>query len=60
MRSRLLFIYFYYLLFKLLFKGLLHLGSETQKIQTLTETMVAAFKKRYKRCFACGHKTPLK
>ena len=41
-------------------KGLLHLGSETQKIQTLTETMVAAFKKRYKRCFACGHKTPLK
>ena len=45
---------------RLLFKGLSHLGSETKKIQTLTETMVAAFKKRYKRCFACGHKTPLK
>ena len=37
-----------------------NLGSETQKIQILTETMVVMFKKRFKRYFLCGHKTPLK
>ena len=34
-----------------------NLGSETQKIQMLAETMAAAFKKRNTGCFTCGKNT---
>ena len=37
-----------------------NLGSETQKMQMLAETMVAAFKKGNEGCFACGDKTHFK
>ena len=37
-----------------------NLGSETQKIQMLAETMAAAFKKRNTGCFTCGDKTHFK
>ena len=34
-----------------------NLGSETQKMQMLAETMVASFKKGNEGCFICRHKT---
>ena len=37
-----------------------NLGSETQKIQMLAETMVAALRKGNERCFTCGDKNHLK
>jgi len=37
-----------------------NLGSETQKIQRLTETMATTFKKGNERCFTCGDKNHLK
>ena len=37
-----------------------NLGSETQKMQMLAETMAAAFKKGNEGCFTCGDKTHLK
>ena len=36
------------------------LGSETQKMQMLAETMAAAFRKGNKGCFTCGDKNHLK
>ena len=33
-----------------------NLGSETQKIQMLAKTMVAAFRKGNEGCFTCGNK----
>ena len=38
-------------------KACRNLGSETQKMQMLVETIAAAFKKGNERCFACGDKT---
>ena len=35
-------------------KAYRNLGSETQKMQMLAETMTAAFRKRNEGCFACG------
>ena len=40
-----------------LLKACRNLGSETQKMQMLVETIAAAFKKGDERCFACGDKT---
>ena len=37
-----------------------NLGSETQKMQMLAETMAAAFRKGNKGCFTCGDKNHLK
>ena len=37
-----------------------NLGSETQKLQMLAETMVAALRKRNEGCFTCGGKNHLK
>ena len=37
-------------------KGFRNLGSETQKMQMLAETMAAIYRKRNERCFACGDK----
>ena len=37
-----------------------NLGSETQKLQMLAETMVAALRKRNEGCFTCGDKNHLK
>ena len=37
-----------------------NLGSKTQKIQMLVETMAADFKKENKRCFTCRNKNHLK
>ena len=37
-----------------------NLGSETQKLQMLAETMVAALRKGYEGCFTCGDKNHLK
>ena len=34
-----------------------NLGSETQKMQMLAETMAASFKKGNEGCFTCRHKT---
>ena len=38
-------------------KACRNLGSETQKMQMLAETMVASFKKGNEGCFICRHKT---
>ena len=37
-------------------KACRNLGSETQKMQMLAETMAAIYRKRNERCFACGDK----
>ena len=37
-----------------------NLGSETQKMQMLAETMAAAFRKGNEACFTCGDKNHLK
>ena len=37
-----------------------NLGSETQKMQMLAETMAIAFKKKNEGCFTCGDKNHLK
>ena len=37
-------------------KGFRNLGSETQKMQMLAETMAATFRKENERCFTCGDK----
>ena len=37
-------------------KAYSNLGSKTQKMQMLAETMTATFKKKNERCFACGDK----
>ena len=37
-----------------------NLGSETQKMQMLAETMAATFRKENERCFTCGDKYHLK
>ena len=37
-----------------------NLGSESQKMQMLAETMVAALRKGNERCFTCGDKNHLK
>ena len=37
-------------------EGCPNLGSETQKMQMLAETMAAIYRKRNERCFACGDK----
>ena len=37
-----------------------NLGLETQKMQMLAETMVAALGKGNETCFACGNKSHLK
>ena len=41
-------------------KGFRNLGSETQKMQMLAETMVAALRKGNEGCFTCGDKNCLK
>jgi len=41
-------------------KACRNLGSETQKMQMLVETMVAAFRKGNEGCFTCGDKNHLK
>ena len=41
-------------------KACRNLGSETQKIQMLAETMAAAFRKGNEACFTCGDKNHLK
>ena len=41
-------------------KACRNLGSETQKMQMLAETMVAALRKGYEGCFTCGDKNHLK
>ena len=37
-------------------KACRNLGSESQKMQMLAETMAAIYRKRNERCFACGDK----
>ena len=37
-----------------------HLGLETQKMQMLAETMVAALRKGKEGCFTCGNRNHLK
>ena len=41
-------------------KACRNLGSETQKMQMLAETMVAALRKENEGCFTCGDKNHLK
>ena len=41
-------------------KACRNLGSETQKMQMLAETMVAALRKGNEGCFTCGNKNHLK
>ena len=41
-------------------KACQNLGSETQKMQMLVETMVAALRKGNEGCFICGNKNHLK
>ena len=41
-------------------KACRNLRSETQKMQLLAETMVAALRKGNERCFTCGDKNHLK
>ena len=41
-------------------KACRNLGSETQKMQMLAETMVAALRKGNEGCFTCGNKNQLK
>ena len=41
-------------------KACRNLRSETQKMQLLAETMVAALRKGNERCFTCGNKNHLK
>ena len=41
-------------------KACLNLGSETQKMQMLPETMAVCFKKGNEGCFTCGDKNHLK
>ena len=41
-------------------KACRNLGSETQKMQMLAETMVAALRKGNEGCFTCGDKNHLK
>ena len=41
-------------------KACCNLGSETQKMQMLTEAMAAALKKGNEGCFVCGGKSHLK
>ena len=41
-------------------KACCNLGLETQKMQMLTETMIAALRKGNEGCFTCGNKDQLK
>ena len=41
-------------------KACRNLGSETQKMKTLAETMIAALRKENEGCFTCGDKDHLK